>query len=355
MRLGATMKTSIWLVLGFILVPLVISGCEPMTPTPATAPTLTIPPRLEYTIAPFFPPLPDCSLSTLQAPTPLSPRGSAVIDSLTPVLVWEYSGLDCTPRNYSIEIYAPVEGYGTVTTSLVPGTATSFALIVPLKPGTAYIWRVRAANGTELSPLASAPGDLGSGLVLFFTGPLCDDAHLLAPVLVAPLEGATIKDLETLSLTWHYPGECLPVNYRPEIATDPAFKEVVANWTGSGPSIPIWSPLADLKDCRKYYWRAGSLMTDNSTLLFSAGRTFFVDLKGTCPLVPVSTSGPVPTHVLVPSWTPIPTLPSPTDIPLFNCSQYLDLNSCSSGPGANSCYWKPDPQNPNLSGTCENN
>lgn len=155
-----------------ILFSLVAAGCEPVTPTSPALPTGTVPPRpAVVTLGMAVPYYPNCSSSSLAAPTPLSPRNSMVVDSLNPTLSWDYSGPGCSALNFLIEMYLQTEGYGTATTTIVPGSARALVISSPLKPGTAYVWRVRAMKGKDLSPLETAPGDLGSGLVMFFTPP----------------------------------------------------------------------------------------------------------------------------------------------------------------------------------------
>jgi hypothetical protein len=326
-----------------ILFTLIAAGCAPATPIPSPPGTGTPASRpVALTMVPVIPLLPDCSLS-LQIPNPLSPRGSVVTDSLTPKLTWDYSGSDCYPSHFAIEIYEQAEEFGTKTPTLVLGTTTSFELPVALKPATAYIWRVRAVRGTELSPLYGGSDDLGAGWVIFYTGPLCNDAMLVPPMLDSPADSSKVIDGSGLKLTWHYPDACLPGEYRPQIASDSTFTNVVASWTGTGPSVPTWNPLVDLMDCTRYYWRVGILRSDKVTILYSESRSFFIDRTATCSTKPMSL--PLPSFTS----TPVPPEP-PTATPQFACSAIFDEPTCSQQYG-NYCQWT---LNQNQVGACIN-
>ncbi len=90
---------------------------------------------------------------------------------------------------------AGVPGFDTLyTRTWTPAT--------PLQPGRMYRWKIRPFSQGVEGPV--------SEVHYFFTGPRCDPAALVSPTLLNSLNNWTVNNLGDLSLTWWYPGTCLP-------------------------------------------------------------------------------------------------------------------------------------------------
>lgn len=216
-------------------------------------------------------PLPTCPTESLQQVTLTSPAQLAVVDSLSPTLQWTYPSDECAPEGYAITLWeGPVlitnigGGTGNPSTSWGPGSS--------LQPGKQYRWTVAPINGTTLGP-ASSTG-------IFFTGPVCTDAELIAPIQLEPADGAIFNQTTDL-LWWDYTAGCTPTGYQADVATDPTFA------SGLLAPGPIDVPLTRLSigdtlvECETYYWRVAA--RNGATVgPFSSTRSFVADTTGTC-------------------------------------------------------------------------
>lgn len=217
-------------------------------------------------------PLPTCDTASLQEVTLTSPAQLAVVDSLSPTLQWTYPSDECAPEGYAITLWeGPVlvtnigGGTGNPSTSWGPGS--------PLQPGKQYRWIVAPINGTTLGP-ASSTG-------IFFTGPVCTDAGLIAPTQLEPADGAIFNPSTDL-LWWDYTAGCTPTGYQLDVATDSTFA------SGLYPSGIVDIPLTraslgdpPLVECETYYWRVAARNGANVGP-YSPTRSFVADTTGTC-------------------------------------------------------------------------
>ncbi|KXK16014.1 MAG: hypothetical protein UZ14_CFX002000190 [Chloroflexi bacterium OLB14] len=216
-------------------------------------------------------PLPTCDTASLQEVTLSSPAQLAVVDSLSPTLQWTYPSDTCAPEGYAITLWeGPIlvtnigGGTGNPSTSWGPGS--------PLQPGKQYRWKVAPINGTTLGP--------ESGTGIFFTGPTCTDADLIAPVQLEPADGAIFNQSTDL-LWWDYTAGCTPTGYKADVSTDSTFA------SGLLPPGPEDVPLTRLSlgdplvECETYYWRVAA--RNGATIgAYSPTRSFIADTTGTC-------------------------------------------------------------------------
>lgn len=216
-------------------------------------------------------PQPTCPTDSLQEVTLLSPAQVSVVDTLSPTLEWSYPSAECTPAGYAITLWeGPV-----LVTNLGGGTgnsSTSWGPGSPLQPGKQYRWTVAPINGTTLGP-ASSTG-------IFFTGPVCTTAELIAPIQLEPADGAIFNQTTDL-LWWDYTAGCTPTGYQADVATDPTF---ASGLLAPGPiDIPLTRlSLGDpLVECETYYWRVAA--RNGATVgPYSPTRSFVADTTGAC-------------------------------------------------------------------------
>ncbi len=282
---------------------LFFSGCNLPQPTPS--PTAG---------------LPICDTANLQAVIQTGPDDGAVVNTLTPVLTWQYPDPNCTPEGYRIDLYTGPffnddlgGGTGNPSTSWTPAS--------PLQPATEYGWKVRPINGTTLGPVA--------GWHYFFTGPMCDDPHaLVAPVLLAPANGAIYDDLRDAGLIWDYPEDCLPEGYRIDVSPDPDFNDTSLSG-GTGSPSTRWGVGRPLTPCQTYYWRVAAVI--GSTLgPYSDTRTF---IAAPAPGNACSTPEPLPATIRGTVWHDLCAEtegPMPTPLPT-GCVQGTDGSTHADG------------------------
>lgn len=223
---------------------------------------------------------PTCQPWALVAPEQISPPMWGVINTLTPTLTWTYPSVfyppgypppyytasNCVPERYRVRLSTGpffTDNLGGETS----GPATSWTPSSPLQPGTEYGWIVQGVVGTTAGPPA--------GYRYFFTGPICETAALVAPVLLDPPDGAVIHD-DYPSLIWDYPEDCIPEGYRVDLSTDPSFADTSLSG-GTGNPSTRWGPGEHLEDCTTYYWRVAPI---NGTTLgpFSGTFSFRVEM-----------------------------------------------------------------------------
>lgn len=109
--------------------------------------------------------------------------------------------------------------------------------------------------------------------------PTCPTEELVAPVLIAPADGAEVDTLLP-SLAWSYPANCTPEGYRIDLSQT-ADLSTITHSGGTGDTSTEWSPAEELEDCTLYFWRVAGI---NGTALgpFSGTRAFVVDDTGAC-------------------------------------------------------------------------
>ncbi len=202
-----------------------------------------------------------------------------------PTLSWSMPG-DCDPGEYVIQLAKDRDMTVDVLEVTLAHPTTVWTIPGPLENAVEYWWRVRAGV------------DEGGGKVYgdysdrwrFYYGPTCDPAHQTEPVLVWPADGEMIDTVMPL-LEWSYPygPGCLPEGYRVDLSTDPGYADMGLHG-GTGNPSTRWFPGSDLSDCTTYYWRIAP-MVDIAMGPYSDGRSFHVDILGSCPSVPPSLGG----------------------------------------------------------------
>ncbi len=229
---------------------LLFTACEEATPTPTLVAKAT--PVTETVI---------CPPGYLAAPVLTGPAPDAMVDTLTPLLTWEFpdvpypdasSTILCVPEQYQLEILRGpffTENIG----GLLPGNTTSFTTS-PLTQGGQYLWGVRGVSSGEIGPSPSYR--------LFYIGTACEPASLLAPELMSPADHSTVATQDP-SLYWEYPGDCVPAGYQLDFSADPTF--ATGNLGGTLSSSDPSSRASEiLADCTRYYWRVAARSTDGS-------------------------------------------------------------------------------------------
>jgi hypothetical protein len=236
---------------------------------------------------PVYPP---CDPAVMVQPSLISPQAGSTSASLQPSFEWAYPGYyisngpydigkgRCATAAFHISLSTGPSFQDELGTSVagVPGFDTLYTRTwmpaAALQPGRMYRWKIRPFSQGVEGPV--------SELRYFFTGPQCDPAALVSPTLLAPLNDWTVNDLGNLSLTWWYPGACLPDGYDVEISTSLVFDGSPLNGSMNNPST-LWGPLQTLDDCTRYYWRVRSFR-QNQPGPYSMAYTFRVDLSGSC-------------------------------------------------------------------------
>jgi hypothetical protein len=224
-----------------------------------------------------------CSAEELEPPDLKSPYPGEKIwsnemYSTLPAEFFQWSSISCIPEKYKV-YFTNDPTWGTARLGQTdgqtawPDPAAAFPQ-VPLEPATEYYWKVRAwADGAE------GPD---SSLRVFFTGPECEyNSYLLAPTLIAPLNGQTITST-AVTLRYKPQKKCLPRFYHVLVNTSP-------DWDGIDLGVyatPHQSMiLTDLQDCTTFYWAVRSKHSPyTSTYPWSDVFSFTTDFEGTCHL-----------------------------------------------------------------------
>jgi hypothetical protein len=129
------------------------------SPTPTLAPTTSNDPPGPQTTAPPPPPPPTTPPACLDLVPPdlATPAHLADVGTLTPTLVWRYSG-SCTPGGFQVQISSQRD-FSTVDRSVdTGGTTTQWTVTPALSDCRTYYWRVRAYTGRTLGPWSSPFG-----------------------------------------------------------------------------------------------------------------------------------------------------------------------------------------------------
>jgi hypothetical protein len=243
------------LIAAVFLIPLLavgLSACDFPTPTPET-----------------------CLPADLAKPELGVPANFSLVDTYTPTFTWSYAD-PCEPDGYAIQL-STVEDFATGTTEMLTHPTMSWIPGSDLSPATEYWWRVAAYIEEGGSP---ALGSFASKR-RFYTGPVCDGAELVAPMLDWPGGGETV-DTVMPRLDWSYsPVEgCVPAGYRIDLSTESEFADTSLSG-GTGNPSTRWFPGEDLTDCTLYFWRVAGI-TDITLGPFTPTQTFYVD-TGVCP------------------------------------------------------------------------
>jgi hypothetical protein len=260
-----------------------------------------------------------CPPEYLVAPVFVSPADLARVNTLTPTLEWSIPEIaypfsasgKCHPEQFRLTLKKGplfVDAMG----AMVDGTQTTWTAPA-LEAGSEYQWSVAAVTNNESGPF--------SGIRKFYVGENCA-SPINAPTLLQPFNGAMVFNLIP-TLMWQSNSSCVPYGYRVEIATDPAFSNMVLNLETGTPatSYTIFTPLAN---CTRYYWRVGA-MAGKELEPYSETYSFRVATEG-CDAEPGSGS------IVGTVWQDICSLPQEGPIP--NPLPYGCVTSAS-GPIAN--------------------
>jgi hypothetical protein len=216
-----------------------------------------------------------CSPADLAEPELGAPANRSLVDTFTPTFTWNYAGA-CEPDGYAIELSVD-EDFATGTTEMLTHPTMSWTPSSDLRPATEYWWRVSAYIEVGGSP------ELGPHVYQhrFYTGPVCEGAELLAPMLDWPGGGETVDTVMPL-LDWSYPlaAGCVPRGYRIDLSTESEFADTSLSG-GTGTPGTRWFPGEDLTDCTLYFWRVAGI-TGETLGPFSPTQGFYVD-TGACP------------------------------------------------------------------------
>lgn len=212
---------------------------------------------------------PLCDSDEMVAPVLQSPAMWSVAESPY-LLQWSNPG-SCRPEKYRVRLSTGPfftddlggETGGANTGWLPPSSS--------LQPATEYEWGVYPLVGSTVGPVA--------GFSYFFTGPMCDPAAFVSPVLLEPANNAVLMD-NMPTLIWDYPEDCLPAGYAVHLSTDPSFADMSLSG-GTGNPSTRWGRGTPLADCTRYYWRVAPI-TGTTLGPFSETFTFRVEISA-CP------------------------------------------------------------------------
>jgi hypothetical protein len=237
------------------------------------------------------------------SPENVGPANGTVTNDVRPVLTWTYPN-GCDPEMYVVNLATNATVGGTVTELDLSGTTadatTSWAPGEDLTPGHYYLWSVAAKNSTIVGP--------PSGGWIFFEGPLCGPAGLLAPIPDTPSLNASADSLNP-KYTWHYPeSDCTPGGYLVTVSTDPNFASGIVYDPALNHPYMDWRTSIPLQDCTTYYWRVAARSGVDSGP-WSETAEFRVDATGHCSCQASDLVQPVPVsptqYSIVPDLIPI--------------------------------------------------
>ena len=167
--------------------------------------------------------------------------------------------LSWAPTAATLAYYPQVASDAEFRTIVVnPGAITETSYSVSgLNGGTTYYWRVRAGNGTGVSPWSS---------VRSFTTHAALNPPA-TPELIAPSAGAS-NLVQPVELSWN--STAAAIAYYPQVATDAEFGTIVVN---PGAITGTSYSLSGLAEGTTYYWRVRS-GNDGGVSAWSAVRLF---------------------------------------------------------------------------------
>jgi len=253
----------------------------------------------------------ECSGADLQKVELSAPADFESAGTDIPTLSWSMPG-DCDPGSYTLQLAKDRDMTVDLLELTLDHPTTSWEIPGPLEYATEYWWRVRA----NVEDGGSTESGDWSNRWRFYFGPTCDPAHQTEPVLVSPADGGTVDTVVPM-LEWSYPygSGCLPGGYRIELSTDPGYADVGLNG-GTGNPSTRWLPGDDLADCTTYYWRVAP-MVETALGPYSEGRSFLVDVEGSCAAAPAGSLGGIVFHDLcaVPYSSDDPTPEGCVDLP----------------------------------------
>jgi uncharacterized protein YraI len=170
----------------------------------------------------------------------------------------------------------------------------------PTEPGT-YTLQVRAYDSTgEVSSPATVSVRVSSAMTVTPVTGECAADELVAPVLVAPADGATVAPDPVL--VWSYPDDgCHPYSYTIDISEDPSFADV--SW-GFGTLDHLETSRSwPLPAGTCYYWRAKAYVPDTHGPE-SGVRSFCVE-ETPLTITPTFTPTPVEEEEAAPTCPPV--------------------------------------------------
>lgn len=115
-----------------------------------------------------------------------------------------------------------------------------------LQPGREYTWHAYSYRTSGLLYGKS------SEFRIFYTGPICSESPLLAPVLNLPTDKSWISPSSSYKFQWYYPGNCLPTSYTYEFSSDPNFTNILKSGVTSNHNMHLKETFPN---CSSVFWR----------------------------------------------------------------------------------------------------
>ncbi len=259
---------------------------------------------------------PVCDTGALRDPRLLEPASGAMVNTLQPLLVWEYKD-PCIPEGYRIDLstdpsFADTSlsgGTGNPSTRWLPGT--------DLADCTWYYWRIAPINNTTLGPFSNTRSFMTnvSGVCVY---PLPGLPTLMPATIVPfPLTLAPIIPFFTLSQ-----------NANCRLGPDVVFEARRSYLKGDILEV------AGINDLRTWVYVKMPNEGENFCWVSLITGTLNTDSG----LIPVKTSPATPTPTLVPQNN------NNNNGSLYNsCSDYQTYDVCKRDPaGFGNCYWGPN-------------
>jgi hypothetical protein len=260
-----------------ILPILIITACNfPTFETPPILPTLSADIDTAEPV-PLATHTNECALEETEPIDTLAPSEGSVLDILQPTFSWSDPN-SCIPRIYRVLISEhpdmddAIGGY-------VNGEILQWTIEEPLSSAHQYWWQVLPLYVlVEGSPEGELIEGKPSQIKTFFTGPLCEEAELTAPVLLRPPEGDVVAPRKTVAtdlplLDWDFQTACLPDKYQVlisrQIDVEPPL--TVDHYTTDTRSE--WQLDIDLEEDTQYFWKVAAIR-GNARGPFSESQSF---------------------------------------------------------------------------------
>lgn len=172
------------------------------------------------------------------------PADGEIVSSLTPTFSWHHNE-SCTPDKFCATFFMEDTNY--YNFSLYTSGLNSFlSPVSALQPGREYTWHAYSYRTS---------GHLygkSSEFRVFFTGPICSENPLLAPVLDLPTDKSWISPSSSYKFQWYYPGNCLPTSYAYEFSSDPNFTNILKSGVTSNHNMHLEETFPN---CSSVFWR----------------------------------------------------------------------------------------------------
>ncbi len=238
------MKKSLFLLIGLLALILLLASCDiPTKPMQAVYHS-----PVDF-LGDQYVPVANCDFGSPVKPTNLAPGGEGVVTEPSPDLTWDFSG--CEVYSFTINMSAsPTFSLANILHEDVLEDERSLAIDYDyLADCSTYYWYIRAWGSTEYtSDVASFRTDFSGECPAVET---CSDAPS-TPSAISP--ASLYTEVRNPQIWWVDSNpDCVAENYHYEVATDPAFTDLVLEGDTSLHSV---SPDEFLEeDCSNYFWR----------------------------------------------------------------------------------------------------